>query len=137
MDDLKFHMSTILTAKSCVSNGLRAYSFCVHLRLTVRHKVKTVRVVKMVVVPCSSKTASSISLFVSPKYPPLQPRRQYFFSSGVRLLVLRPLTGLLYQPLMIGEGDCREIGGLKIGRGNRSTRRKPAPAPLLSTTNPT
>jgi hypothetical protein len=31
----------------------------------------------------------------------------------------------------------REICGMKIGRGNRSTRRKPAPAPLLSTTNPT
>jgi hypothetical protein len=31
---------------------------------------------------------------------------------------------------MIGEGDCGEIGGMKIGRGNRSTRRKPAPAPL-------
>jgi hypothetical protein len=27
---------------------------------------------------------------------------------------------------MIDEGDC----GMKIGRGNRSTRRKPAPAPL-------
>jgi hypothetical protein len=32
--------------------------------------------------------------------------------------------------------DDGEIGG-KIGRGNRSTRRKPAPMPLLSTTNPT
>jgi hypothetical protein len=31
---------------------------------------------------------------------------------------------------MIGEGDCGEIGGMKIGKGNRSTRRKPAPAPL-------
>jgi hypothetical protein len=31
---------------------------------------------------------------------------------------------------MIGDGDCGEIGGMKIGRGNRSTRRKPAPAPL-------
>jgi hypothetical protein len=31
---------------------------------------------------------------------------------------------------MIGEGDCRAIGGMKIGRGNRSTRRKPAPAPF-------
>jgi hypothetical protein len=29
---------------------------------------------------------------------------------------------------MIGEGDCGAIGGMKIGRGNRSTRRKPAPA---------
>jgi hypothetical protein len=31
---------------------------------------------------------------------------------------------------MIGEDDCEESGGMKIGRGNRSTRRKPAPAPL-------
>jgi hypothetical protein len=31
---------------------------------------------------------------------------------------------------MIGEGDCGAIGGMKIGRGNRSIRRKPAPAPL-------
>jgi hypothetical protein len=27
-------------------------------------------------------------------------------------------TGLLYQPWMIGEGDCGEIGGMNIGRGN-------------------
>jgi hypothetical protein len=32
---------------------------------------------------------------------------------------------------MIDDGDCREIGGMKIGRGNRSTLRKPAPAPLF------
>jgi hypothetical protein len=31
---------------------------------------------------------------------------------------------------MIGEGECGAIGGIKIGRGNRNTRRKPAPAPL-------
>jgi hypothetical protein len=31
---------------------------------------------------------------------------------------------------MIDGGDCGAIGGMKIGRGNRSTRRKPAPAPL-------
>jgi hypothetical protein len=35
---------------------------------------------------------------------------------------------------MIDEGDCGAVGGMKIGRGNRSTRRKPAPAPTLSTT---
>jgi hypothetical protein len=29
------------------------------------------------------------------------------------------------------EGDCGAIGGIKIGRGNRSTRRKPAPVPLF------
>jgi hypothetical protein len=38
-------------------------------------------------------------------------------------------TGLLYQPRMIGDGDCGEIGGMKIVKGNRSTRRKPAPVP--------
>jgi hypothetical protein len=27
---------------------------------------------------------------------------------------------------MIGDGDCGTIGGMKIGRGNRCTRRKPA-----------
>jgi hypothetical protein len=39
-------------------------------------------------------------------------------------------TGILYQPRMIGDGDSGGIGGMKIGRGNRSTRRKPSPAPL-------
>jgi hypothetical protein len=39
-------------------------------------------------------------------------------------------TGLLYKPQMIDDGDCEAIGGMNIGRGNRSTRRKPAPAPL-------
>jgi hypothetical protein len=29
-----------------------------------------------------------------------------------------------------GDYDDGEVGGTKIGRGNRSTRRKPAPAPL-------
>jgi hypothetical protein len=46
-------------------------------------------------------------------------------------------TGLLYEPQKIGDGDCEEIGGIKIGRGNRSTRRKPAPAPLYPSQNPT
>jgi hypothetical protein len=30
---------------------------------------------------------------------------------------------------MIGDVDCGEIGGMKIGRGNRSTLKKPAPQP--------
>jgi hypothetical protein len=54
----------------------------------------------------------------------------FFLICAVGLLVLLPLTGLLYQPRMIGDGDCEEIGGMKIGKGKRSTRRKPAPAPL-------
>jgi hypothetical protein len=54
-------------------------------------------------------------------------------SHGVRLIV-SPLgtaatTGLLYQPQMIGN-VCGAVGGMMIGRGNRSTRRKPAPKPL-------
>jgi hypothetical protein len=28
---------------------------------------------------------------------------------------------------MIGDGDCGEIGGMKIGRGNLNIWRKPAP----------
>jgi hypothetical protein len=46
-------------------------------------------------------------------------------------------TGLLYQPRMTGDGDCGEIGGTKIGRGNRRTREKTCPIVTLSTTNPT
>jgi hypothetical protein len=33
------------------------------------------------------------------------------------------------------EDDCGEADGMEIGRGNRSSRRKPAPATLLSITN--
>jgi hypothetical protein len=33
--------------------------------------------------------------------------------------------------------DDGEIGGKMIGKGSRSTRRKPAPCAALSTTNPT
>jgi hypothetical protein len=43
----------------------------------------------------------------------------------------------IVQHQMIDEGDCGAIGGMKIGRGNQSTRRKPAPSAILSTTNPT
>jgi hypothetical protein len=32
-------------------------------------------------------------------------------------------TGLLCQPRMMGDGHCGEIGGTKIGRGNRSTNK--------------
>jgi hypothetical protein len=46
---------------------------------------------------------------------------------------LGPLgTSSCYSPIVAAPGDCEdgEFGGMKIGRGNRSTRRKPAPAPL-------
>jgi hypothetical protein len=49
--------------------------------------------------------------------------------SGVRLSPLgtSATVGLLYQPRMID--DYGAVGGMKIGRGNRITRRKPAPVP--------
>jgi hypothetical protein len=59
----------------------------------------------------------------------------YFFiiisGVGLSLLGAAATSGLLYKPQMRDEGDYGAIGGgLKIDRGNRSTRRKPAPAPL-------
>jgi hypothetical protein len=44
-------------------------------------------------------------------------------------LVRRLLTGRLYKPRM-RDDECWVAGGVRIDRGNRSTRRKPAPVPL-------
>jgi hypothetical protein len=33
---------------------------------------------------------------------------------------------------MIDDDECGAIGGMRIGRGNRSTRIKPAPMPICS-----
>jgi hypothetical protein len=46
-------------------------------------------------------------------------------------LVRQPLFGQLYQPRMIDNAECETVDGTRIGRGNRSTRRKHA------ITNPT
>jgi hypothetical protein len=47
---------------------------------------------------------------------------------------LGPLgTAAIYCPIVPAPADCDDgelFGGVKIGRGNRRTRRKPAPAPL-------
>jgi hypothetical protein len=40
------------------------------------------------------------------------------------------ITGLLHQRRMIDDDECETIGGMRIGRGNQSTRRKSAPEPL-------
>jgi hypothetical protein len=50
---------------------------------------------------------------------------------GMRLSPLgtTAIVDLLYQPRMIDD-DYGAVGGMRIGRGNRSTRRKPAPVPL-------
>jgi hypothetical protein len=39
------------------------------------------------------------------------------------------IVGLYYQPRMIDD-QCGAVGGMRIGRGDRSTRRKPAPVLL-------
>jgi hypothetical protein len=54
----------------------------------------------------------------------------YFFKFCGGTLGTAATTDLLYQPRLIGEGDCGEIGGMKMGRENRTSRRKPAPASL-------
>jgi hypothetical protein len=56
--------------------------------------------------------------------------REHFLWGGTKSLGTAATSGLLYKPQMIDEGDCGAIGGIKIGRGKRSTRRKPAPATL-------
>jgi hypothetical protein len=58
----------------------------------------------------------------------------FFSLGGVRLSPLgtSATVGLLYQPRIIDDDDYGAVGGMRIGRGNRSTRRKPAPVPLGS-----
>jgi hypothetical protein len=55
-----------------------------------------------------------------------------FFFCGVGLSPLgtAATSALLYKPQMIDDGDCGAIDGMKIGKENRSTWRKPDPAPL-------
>jgi hypothetical protein len=54
----------------------------------------------------------------------------FFFYLCGRTLGTAATTGLLYQPRMVGDGYFGGIGGMKFGKGNRSSQRKPAPAPL-------
>jgi hypothetical protein len=53
----------------------------------------------------------------------------YYWWGGTKSLGTAATSGLLYKPQNIDEDDYGAIRGMKIGRGNRSTRRKPAPAP--------
>jgi hypothetical protein len=53
----------------------------------------------------------------------------FFFKLWSGTLGTEATTGLLYQPQMIGDGHCGDIGGTEIGRGNRSARRNPATNP--------
>jgi hypothetical protein len=51
---------------------------------------------------------------------------------GVRLSPVgtSATVGLLYQSRLIDGDEYGAVGGMRIGRGNRSTRRKPGPVPL-------
>jgi hypothetical protein len=51
----------------------------------------------------------------------------------IRIVKLSPLgTSATEWPIVPAPGDCDdgEFDGMKIGRGNRSTGKKPAPVPL-------
>jgi hypothetical protein len=49
---------------------------------------------------------------------------------GTESAITEATTGLLYQPRMMKDDEeCEAVVGM-IGRGNRSTRRKPTAAPL-------
>jgi hypothetical protein len=61
----------------------------------------------------------------------------FFFNFCGGTLGTAVTTGLLYQPRMIGDGDCAEIGGTNIGRGKPKYSEKTCPSATLSTTNPT
>jgi hypothetical protein len=82
--------------------------------------------------PLPSKWFLTHYLSVIPLSDALYCRLLLFIISGVRLSPLgtAATSGLLYKPQMVDEGDCGATGRMKIGRGNRSTRRKPAPATL-------
>jgi hypothetical protein len=69
------------------------------------------------------------------------PRISYLFLIGVvgGGVQLGPLgTAATHRPLVPapGESDDGEIGGMMIGKGNRSTRRKPAPVALCPPQSP-
>jgi hypothetical protein len=60
------------------------------------------------------------------------PANLFSLSHGVRLSILgtAATVRLLYQPQTIDDIVCGAIGGMRAGRGNRSTRRKSATVPL-------
>jgi hypothetical protein len=68
---------------------------------------------------------------------PLQGSRRYLLTSpppplgwsGTVSTITETTTGILYQPRILMDDECGALGG-KLSRGNRNTRRKPAPVPL-------
>jgi hypothetical protein len=56
------------------------------------------------------------------------PRLPYWISFN-EIIFVKAIIGRLYQPRMMDDG-CEAVGGIIMGRGNRSTRRKPGWVPL-------
>jgi hypothetical protein len=79
---------------------------------------------------CCRKNAQRLNVKAEGSHNCHRTIKPFFFNLCGGTLGTAATTGLLYQPQMIGDGDRGEIGEIKIGRGNRSTRRKPALAPL-------
>jgi hypothetical protein len=83
-----------------------------------------------------SHVTNSIQLGM-PCADPRYPTTMFFFFFLIRIVrggvQLGPLgTSATHWPIVPAPGDYDDgdFGGMKIGRGNRSTQRKPAPAAL-------
>jgi hypothetical protein len=55
--------------------------------------------------------------------------------SGIESTITEAITGLLYQPPIMMDGECGAVGGM-LASGNRSTRRKPVAVLLCPTQIP-
>jgi hypothetical protein len=85
-----------------------------------------IRFTNIQVTKCYVNDFEKLSIFsLQQMFTKPHPTTTFFFNLYGGTLGTAATTGLLYQPRMIGDGVCGEIGGMKIGRGNRSTRRKP------------
>jgi hypothetical protein len=78
-------------------------------------------------------TGEEASVFQNvPRFRPLVPVIKKIAYLGVEMSPNPLGTSATEWPTVPAPGDCDdgEFGRMKIGRGNRSTRRKPAPAPF-------
>jgi hypothetical protein len=95
---------------------------------TIYHWRLLPSVVRITVI--SSKIVYSSASITPWEYRPLDTPQHFIIIifSGMRLSPLG--IGLLYQPQTMDDSDCEAVDGMKIDRGNRSTRRKLAPVLL-------
>jgi hypothetical protein len=81
--------------------------------------------------------SSSVASQLAASLEGLSSVRIFFFNLCGGTLGTSATTGLLYQLRMIGDGECGEIGGMKIVRGKPKYSEKTCPSATYSTTNPT